>query len=174
MHQLRYIEVSNDIEQGSEILAVSTEEGYILFYDTKVGNTDEAPESKRTPILPTLNALANVGGIPDGVKSRIKDFEALRLKVPGIAKENLLLIAGSSDGVIHLWIIDDTEMFKSRLTSNKTSDNSINDIMPQKVLTRQTWGCIGKYETGNRITCLKAFVMSGSIDAGNARSQNNI
>lgn len=165
--------MNNNVEQSSEILAISTEDGYILFYDTRFGSTDETPESKITPILPTLNALAKVGGIADGVKSRIKDFEVLRLKMPGISDERLLLIAGSSDGVIHLWIIDDTEMFKSKSTSKKTSDNFIDDIMPQEGLTRQAWECVGRYETGNRITCLKAFVMSCSTDAENMRSQNN-
>ncbi|PQE03235.1 hypothetical protein CJF30_00005737 [Rutstroemia sp. NJR-2017a BBW] len=135
IHQLAYIQVGE--EEDAQVLAVSTEDGRILFYSTKSSDveTTTAAEGKPQPI-PSAKPLAQLGGKEASISGRIKDFSVLNIG------EDLLIVAGSSDGAVRLW----------KLSAKK-------DLSGGGEKVKQVGTLIGTYETGNRITCLKAFVM---------------
>src|ERR1700709_1487411 len=76
IHQLRYIEV--DAEEDIQVLAVSTEDGRILFYSTRPADLIIAPtvEGKEAP-LPSAKLIAQLGGKDAGLSGRVKDFTVL-------------------------------------------------------------------------------------------------
>lgn len=141
----------------SEYLTVSTEDGRILFFitDTEVENT--VSESRTNPKLATLQPIGQVGGIADGLDSRVKDYEILRLTTPGKSNESLLIVTGSSDGAIRLWIVDEIPLLIKQISSNGAIDS---DATQAQTDVPQIGKLLGVYETGNRITCLKAYIMS--------------
>lgn len=142
--------------QNLEFLAVSTEDGRILFYSTVVDtasmNTEAGPKSH----LPTLEAIGQVGGLRDGLTGRIKDFEILKLTSTDELNQKLLVIGGCSDGSLRLWILDCTQFSTKHvpLDGNLGADSNVSGSQ-----TPQVGRLLGTYETGNRITCLKAFQM---------------
>jgi protein MAK11 len=111
LHQMRMLQLDDDAT-----LAVSTEDGRVLFY-----SIDATSEPESALKLPSCSCTAEIGG--KSVGSRIKDFEIL--KVP-----ELLVVAAGSDGVIRLF--------------------------------SQGGELLGKLDTGNRITCVGAFIMDGT------------
>ena len=133
MHQLVYFMV-----EEQEYLAVSTEDGRILFFDaTKMGSGGEDQ-------ITVFNPVAYTGGQEHLVNNRIKDFQILNLTKHGYP--GYLVVIGCSNGDVRLIAIEGNELAKQR-----------------------SGGVIGKacpdaYQTGNRITCLVAFVMLPAHD----------
>jgi len=140
IHQLCYVQVDEDIQ----ILALSAEDGRILFYSTRPTDlaTPTAVEGKDTP-LPSAKLIAQLGGKEAGLTGRIKDFTTLRVE----GSDDFFIVAGSSDGALRLWKLSTT------------------DIAHAKEKPKQVRTLLGTYETNNRITCLKAFVMLPKIDS---------
>jgi protein MAK11 len=136
VHQLCYISISEEDE--TSVLAVSTEDGRVLFYSTSPENLIPTPavEGKESP-LPSAKLTAYIGGKEAGISSRIKDFAVLKIEAG-----RLVIVGGSSDGSIRLWKLATGDL----------------GARGQKG-TKQVGHFLGVYETGNRITCLKAFVM---------------
>ncbi|KAG0645344.1 hypothetical protein D0Z07_8933 [Hyphodiscus hymeniophilus] len=68
IHQLCYVEVGD--EQDTQVVAVSTDDGRILFYSTRKSDLVLAPavESKETP-LPAAKLVAQLGGKDAGTES---------------------------------------------------------------------------------------------------------
>ena len=164
IHQLRYVESFAETGQTTEHLAISTEDGRILFFSTEVDNGSEMSKAGGKPNLPTVQAIGQLGGIADRLTSRVKDFDILKLKTDRAPHEKLLIVAGSSDGVISLWLLDGNQLpSKGAIISNGSQDKI--DV-PQ---TQQIGSLLGTYETGNRITCLKAFLMSSPLENGRHR-----
>jgi len=72
----------------------------------------------------------------------------------------MFVIAGSSDGIVRVWTLSQEELYspdgpqQQNLSSKAPEDGIplVNDVL-------QAGKLLGQYETGNRITCLKAFVM---------------
>jgi protein MAK11 len=144
IHQLCYVQVA---EEGDiQVLAVSTEDGRILFYSTIPADlsTAEAIEGKDAP-LPSAKLIAQLGGKDAGLSGRVKDFTVLSLG-EGPLKE-FLVITGGSDGALRVW----------KLSASK-------DLAPRSGAVRQVGQLLGTYETVNRITCLKAFIMLPKVD----------
>lgn len=164
IHQLRYIEISNDHVEASEFLAISTEDGRIIFYDTKADSTGGIAYDENTSDLQTIEPFAQIGGIGENTIERIKDFEILDLSLSKSSSGTVIAVAGSSDGSIRLWRIDKGNLLGSNLLlkSNGTSNGSGVRTDASMNSTIQLARLIGTYETGNRITCLKAFVMPNS------------
>lgn len=133
VHQLVYIKL--DAAKESTILAVSTEDGRVLFFSTAPEDLDKDPEKK----LPRAKFLAQVGGKEAGVAGRVKDFKILQTKD---APEVLYIVSASSDGKLRLW-----EVPRASLGAKKAEEN------------KQVGKLLGSYETQNRITCIEAFVM---------------
>jgi protein MAK11 len=148
IHQLCYVLV--DEEDDVHVLAVSTEDSRILFYSTRPDDlvTPPAVEGKDAP-LPSSRLIAQLGGKDAGLSGRVKDFTVLKMG-EGSSK-NIVIVAGSSDGSLRLW----------KLSAAK-------DLVARSEKVKQVGTLLGAYETGNRITCLKAFVMlsrpDGAVD----------
>ncbi|KAH7041021.1 WD40-repeat-containing domain protein [Microdochium trichocladiopsis] len=135
------------------LLAVSTEDGRILFFSTAdedlVQSKAEADSRKGGSPLPSAKCIGQVGGKEMGVAGRIKDFTILR--APSGTDENkgdFVIAAGSSDGKVRIFCVAVSELVKAR--KSKDDDGS---------KQRQLGKLLGAYETQNRITCLEAFVM---------------
>ena len=110
--------------------------------------------------MPLCTSIGQLGGAAESVTSRIKDFEILRLP----SSQSLVVVTGSSDGAIRLWMLDDAEITDSSLSMDNDIHESENaDAAPPSndgAMTTQVGSLLGTYEAGNRITCLRAFVMS--------------
>jgi protein MAK11 len=144
VHQICYISTSE--EEDASVLAVSTEDGRILFYSTSSEDLTSAPtaEGKESPLL-SAKLTAYIGGKETGISGRIKDFTVI--KIDDGKTGSRTLVSGSSDGSIRLWKL------------------SAGDLISRgEKGAKQVGHFLGTYETGNRITCLKAFVMLQSAE----------
>ncbi|CUS09933.1 unnamed protein product [Tuber aestivum] len=141
VHQIRYIDLPTAITRNKrdteeeEVLAISTEDGRVLFYST----TD--PESLDSP-----NLIGFLGGRSIGMPGRVKDFNVITVK------GNFHLVTGGTDGVVRIWDLgggsekDIHEMKKVRVDGGEG---------------RQIGCLVGIYETERRITCLGVMEMGG-------------
>ena len=161
IHQLQYIQFQE--EEDSQLLAVSTEagkilfystrpadleteDGKILFYSTRPADLEIAPTVEgKDAQLPSAKLVAQLGGKDAGLAGRIKDFTVVKLD-EGWSKDIYIITAGS-DGSVRIWTL-----------------NPSADLMAQEGELKQVGKLLGTYETGNRITCLKAFVMLPSVE----------
>ncbi|OAA80048.1 WD40 repeat-like-containing domain protein [Akanthomyces lecanii RCEF 1005] len=122
--------------QGDSVMAVSTEDGRVLFFSTKTEDLEkqEGGEDEKKPLLPLAKLIGQVGGKEAGVTSRVKDFAVLRSNLnAGL----LYVVAAGSDGKVRVWTVADEELRAGKVQGKLA----------------------GAYETHNRITCLAAFVM---------------
>jgi protein MAK11 len=143
IHELCYVKLGD--EDDVQILAVSTEDGRILFYSTRPADlvTASTAEGKEAP-LASAKLFAQLGGKDAGLSGRIKDFSILD-NGDGTTKD-FVVVAGGSDGSLRIWKLPATD-----LTSHKSK-------------TKQVGELLGTYETNNRITCLESFVMLPKIE----------
>ncbi|KAI1622800.1 WD40-repeat-containing domain protein [Exophiala viscosa] len=145
LHQISYLSLPDDSGREVTLLAVSTEDGRILFYHTdKISPvpTDNG-NAKKESIL-EASCRAQVGGKSAGMSGRIKDFELLFSKDNLGKSESLYIVAASSDGTIRLVHLPLSDLRNAVAKGSKAA---------------QLGTVIGSYSTGNRITCMKAFVM---------------
>lgn len=158
---MKYVSLPVKGGEKEDFLAVSTEDGRVIFYSTKELKTDEEDTDCS---IPHAIPVAQLGGKQAGFPGRIKDFELLSLE--GQAKEyhnDVLFVTGNSDGVVRVW---------------KVSGKDISSAKKDKETT-QIGRLLTTAETGNRITCLAAFVMlpaedpSTLIDSGNEDSEDD-
>jgi protein MAK11 len=153
IHQLGYVKVTK--EREAQVLAVSTEDGRLCFFSTRNEDLITPPptlEGKEAP-LPAAKLIAQLGGKDAGLEGRIKDFKILPTTTESKG-EGAIVVTASSDGAVRLFRISPSE----DLISSKGEDRS------EKA--RQIGSLLGTYETGNRITCLEAFVMLPQIEGG--------
>jgi protein MAK11 len=138
IHELCYVQTGE--EEDVQLMAVSTEDGRVLFSSTRPADLITAPssEGKEAPV-PSAKLVAQLGGKEVKLSGRIKDFSILGVG-EGAAKDFIIVAAGS-DGALRLWKV------------------ASKDLASHKEKTKQVGELLGTYETGNRITCLKAFVM---------------
>lgn len=126
--------------EGQSILAISTEDGRIMFYDLKT----TVESDKEDQEVPQCAAVGQLGGNQAGFTGRIKDFEVLQPS----AGSALVIVTGSSDGAVRLWKCSMSEILERDASAP----------------VRQVGTPIGTHETGHRITCLAAFVMDGPAE----------
>lgn len=139
IHQYHTV-VSSKAESVEEVLALSTEDGRILFYSLTAHQKDDQGR------LPELKCIAQIGGRAEGVQTRLKDFQVLNLQP---RKDTLLVVAAGSDGTVWLWSIDRAEL---RIDSADSGTSlSIGHLL-------------GKHKTESRITCLDAFIMESRAE----------
>lgn len=143
IHELCYVQVGD--EEDVQVLAVSTEDGRILFYSTRPADLVTATEAggKDAP-LPSAKLLAQLGGKMAGVSGRIKDFSILGNGAG--ATKDLIIVSGGSDGVVRVWNLP------------------AKDLVSHKGEVKQVGELLGEYETSSRITCLESFVMLPKIE----------
>ncbi|GAW21766.1 hypothetical protein ANO14919_112910 [Xylariales sp. No.14919] len=141
IHEFCYL--SMDSGTDSSLLAVSTEDGRILFFSTKNEDLsfEERKTDKKPEKLPVAKLIAQIGGREAGISGRIKDFAIC--KVTGQQGDSLLIPTGSSDGKVRLFKINIEDLAEAR-----------NGMSPKQIGKK-----LGTYETQNRITCLSAFAM---------------
>jgi len=169
IHQIHYV-----LDINSDILSVSTEDGRVLFYSTSTaqqvdvslgstngnGKEDHGSMANQSD-LPSCSLLGQLGGIAVGLTGRIKDFAILPIANPEsdpIPCSTFLVVTVGSDGVVRVWALKKTEW---------TAED-----LGQKDTIRQIGRLIGAYETGNRITCMKAFIMTGKAAENGGESDD--
>ena len=172
IHQIRYTEIHSAQKLRRDLLAVSTEDGRILIF-----LTDSRDEEPRTPsnedAIPILKPAGQLRGNDNG---RIKDFEILSHFDEEASSIQLYIVAASSNGDISVWLLEMNKFGRSRETSTSSNLNRNNEV-DNKHEVDDSAGCrpvdnqlvsigklLGKYATGHRITCLKAFLMSKCSD----------
>jgi protein MAK11 len=143
LHQICYLPLSDGSGKEVTLLVISTEDGRILFYDTGKGSGTTHPASTSDPVIPEGSLQATVGGKSVGISTRIKDFEILSLPAAAAQNGDLAIATASSDGTIRLFSLAISDLLQA-VSSGKPA---------------QLGKMIGSYGTGNRITCMKAFVM---------------
>ena len=161
---MHYITLSENDDTSNDVLAVSTEDGRVLFYSTTRFSQVESTESDSKPDIPICTSIGQLGGPAENVTTRIKDFEILRMP----ESQSLVAVTGSSDGAIRLWILHDAEIADGSVVQTRSMDDAIQNPekaagvppMSDGAMITQVGSLLGTYEAGNRITCLKAFVMS--------------
>lgn len=170
---MRYVKASPGDGGPTDFLAVSTEDGRIIFYSTTNISNPDAVAGDTEVRIPNCHPSCQLGGKIDGLSGRIKDFEVLGLPSLENSGSMFMIVAGCSDGVIRLWTIAQEELQSSPKVTDTPPNDNIEKPSEAKAdgsttskkgpaVTRQAGRMIGTYETGHRITCLKAFVMSGA------------
>ena len=169
IHQMRYTDCKTPNSSGRELLTVSTEDGRLLFYSTVTSEShkeDEETDKRTTSSISDCVLLAQLGGRSLGVTSRIKDFEILRLSIEKEHPSKTVAITGCSDGSLRIWLLDEKELPDKVVYANGATEpedttnghgTGTNGTLGPDI--QQIGKLIGTYETGNRITCLKAFVL---------------
>ncbi|KAH8804613.1 WD40-repeat-containing domain protein [Xylogone sp. PMI_703] len=140
IHQVAYVSLEED--EDEQVLAVSTEDGRVLFYSTRKEDL-ETPntEKDKEPQLPAAKLIAQLGGKEARSSTRVKDFTVLT--TGSGASRTQFVVTGASDGAIKVWKLPPAKEFTA------AKDGKV----------KQVGTLLGNYETGNRITCLAAFVM---------------
>ncbi|KAF2644140.1 WD40 repeat-like protein [Massarina eburnea CBS 473.64] len=147
VHQMCYLQS----EEHAATLMVATEDGRIMLYDTNSTTAPSADNAKDDDI-PSCNLIAQIGGPAAGITGRVKEFEVLPLSDEA-GSGLFLIIAGSSDGAVRLWRLDAKDLLAAA------------GVEKGKGFTaKQVGRLLGTYSTGTRITCLKAFEMTGKPD----------
>lgn len=175
VHQLHYISREQPKDDCKDLLAISTEDGRILLYSLTTNNTLQGENPQGTTVVPTCEPLGELGGVSSGLAGRIKDFEVLRLPEVNSAPSRIVIVAGSSDGSIRLWSFVEKDLELDNMQSNRVGAPDPRTIRkangaPEddkglgRLNVRQIGQLLATYQTGNRITCLKAFVMKDPSD----------
>ncbi|KAF3481647.1 uncharacterized protein GIQ15_04406 [Arthroderma uncinatum] len=154
IHHIAYLDLDSSDEK---LLVASTEDGRLVFYSTAVDCLEEPAEGSETSI-PTAPFLFQLGGKDHGQSSRIKEFEILPLQEDSKTKQYLVVTSGS-DGALRIWTIspDEFKPFKpAKAKASKAGKKSV-PVQPMQI-----GKVLGTYETGNRVTCMKAFIMRES------------
>lgn len=151
IHQISYVQVAE--EEDSQVLVISTEDGRILFFSTAPSDLTTKTSGGKESTLPSARLIAQLGGKDAGLNGRVKDFTVLS-DGEGASKV-LLIVAAGSDGALRIW----------RLSASK-------DLIPHSGAVKQVGQLLGTYETGNRITCLEAFVMLPKMEEGEDNTED--
>lgn len=139
-HQMRFIPDA----ESNDTLCISTEDGRLLFF--RVGGMSDDVDVGKLPACP---CVAQLGGRAVEISGRIKDFDLILPDNPKF----IILVTASSDGAVRFWKIDPLHIVS---TEDKTPT------------PRQIGELIGTLETGNRITCVGAFIMDGTTSLSSA------
>lgn len=160
LHQMRYVSISKHNDGNIMALAVSTESGKLFFYSTEKRNErkveageevdGEAGKESSEPFFSDSICLSCLDGTIDGVNSRIKDFELLTLPDSTNTSSEIVVVTAASDGHVRIWSME-TKHF-----SPPESMDTAKSLPEGHFVGR----LLGTYATGNRITCLRAFVMT--------------
>ncbi|KAL6250719.1 Protein mak11 [Rhinocladiella similis] len=148
LHQICYFALADVAGEDVTLLAASTEDGRVLFYDTSKTTSTTNGEKSNDDAIPDAHCLVSIGGKSVGISSRLKDFEIILLPTARSAAKDVVVVAASSDGTIRLLHVAASDLIKATKS-------------PKPV---QLGKVIGTYATGSRITCMKAFLMQPPTD----------
>jgi protein MAK11 len=161
IHQINYVTGPDD--DSKDFLVVSTEDGRLLFHSTDI----LAPVEDDEDAIPTCQVTSQLGGASAGVTGRIKDFEILRT---GQSSEpDFVVVTAGSDGKVSLWQLSRNDFLGEKnatIGTGTTSNGKGEKDKPEEgnsdasnQAATQVGLLLGTHETGNRITCLKAFFL---------------
>ncbi|KAL7267523.1 Protein mak11 [Rhizina undulata] len=163
IHQMKYVTLPTTLlpESASikdkteiEVLAISTEDGRVLFYSTApASSANEDSESENPPNIDTPTLLGVIGGRTIGMVIRIKDFTVL----PISSCNKVIVITGSTDGIVRVWDLGDKAGLanvEAQPTNGGKEEKEVDEV-------KQLGRLLGIYETGRRIQCLGGMVMGG-------------
>ena len=156
IHQVRYFSPIQD-ENSENLILLSTDDGQILFFSTQYPvDMNKDP----TDVLPSIAPIAQLGEPKGTPSNRIKDFEILDADEEGKA----FIVTGSSDGAVCVWSLGIKDVTDLVQPAPKDLDDGVktvsSHVADKTIQPRQVGTLLGTYETGNRITCLKAFPLS--------------
>ena len=159
---MQYVILKAGEDEVLDVLAISTEDGRILLHSTKHADTNNVTKPDTGPSIPLCKPFGVLGGPTASVAGRVKDFETLSIP----RSTSLLFVTGSSDGAVRLWLIDAGELTPEIISLNGTvasrnGHGQADEAAAQTPKPRQVGHLLSTYEAGNRVTCLKAFVMNG-------------
>ena len=154
IHQICYRSISSQSGVTKATLALSTEDGRILFYSPEDLEQPERDEATPATSIPDVMVCAQLGGKEAEVSGRIKDFEMVPLSKSGEDGTDMVIATAASDGSVKVW-----GLISEDLLLTEKGSQSIAKV-------KQVGKCLGTYQTGVRITCLKAFLMQPSRDEG--------
>ncbi len=141
LHAVRYLQVDRDGD--AMVLAVSTEDGRVLFFSTSIDDpAQQAREETGKTGLPTATLVSQLGGRDAGMVGRIKDFTVLPM-VGQDGSDSWLLVSAGSDGRVGIWRLAASDL---GLADGEKGGKQVGELL-------------GTYETHSRITCVEAFVM---------------
>lgn len=171
--RVRYVPVEAEESFSRWTLAVSTEDGRLLFYESpNEASSPQGPANgdapNQTAPAPTLQLVAQLGEQKRG--DRIKDFVIL----PSPATTVLHVVMGSSDGSIKLWRMDHSDFRRAsseggeakRPKANGPNGEALHSDVSEATAARPVGTLLGAHETNKRITCLGAFLMDASTTDG--------
>jgi len=150
------------------ILSLSTDDGRILFFSTQelISETTRKKEGEKNGTgLPACRLVGQLGGVATGQPNRIKDYTILALpenEGESESRPTLFVVTGGSDGAVRLWAVEKEEFLEAPEVTSRAEESG-NDLATE---IPQVGRLLGAYETGNRITCLKSFVLTGPPDDG--------
>ncbi|KAJ9622095.1 uncharacterized protein PV06_05829 [Exophiala oligosperma] len=148
LHQICYLTLAGAAGEEVTLLAASTEDGRVLFYDTSKNTSTTNGEKSNDDAIPAATCSASIGGKSVGISVRIKDFEIILLPTASSAAKDMIIVTASSDGTIRLLHIDTSDLINAT----------------QSPKPAQLGRVIGTYATSSRITCMKAFLMQPPTD----------
>ena len=176
LHKACYLPLS------SPVLALATEDGRILFYDTNAESETNQSPSASAAVPPSARFLAQLGGPAAGLVNRVKDFVVLPVEddsgeeaglnsktmdaAKGVSASQFIIAVAHSNGQLRLWALS-----ASALRDTAASDGSLPTAKDSGFTTRQIGRLVGVYETGVRITCLAAFIMDGVAPDGEEEAE---
>ena len=144
-----------------------------MFYNTSDVVEIQATKSSKAEV-PILKAICQLGGAAEGLAGRVKDFEVLN----PLGSDSFIIVAGSSDGAVRMWTVDKSSIEKCLndevSISANGGDGRVKENATKLPATKNIGLLLGTYEAGNRITCLKAFVMSEAESLETNGSENGI
>lgn len=172
--RLRFVPQSTRVSQPDDevsepvsyTLAMSTEDGRVLFYNTSADLDVDGvlatlkDNSEHEAQVPTYLMVSQMGEVKRG--SRIKDFVVLPH-----GNTQYLVVTGSSDGLVQIWSLDVADIQSGELpptpTKQKANDDMNGGQTPQPTKVAPVVGTLlGSHETHKRITCLEAFMLDGT------------
>ena len=148
---------------------MSTEDGRLIFYSTEQVTSSNGETGSQ---VAAARGVGQLGGKQGGLTERIKDFEILQLS-PKVASETAyVVVTASSDGSVRIWHLSSSEFSAhddangQTMTGKSVATNGNGDAPEDTAESCPRVGqLLGTYQTGNRITCLKAFVMLDPVIA---------
>lgn len=144
-----------------------------MFFSTKLPSSASEPSSTslKATTIPQCIQIAQLGGRAASVSGRIKDFEILQLPAtPTATPGDVLIATGSSDGAVRVWSLALSDLQRvaedepTAKDAPKANGAAAENGSAAATATKQVGRLLGTYNTGNRITCLAAFVMTGTAE----------
>lgn len=184
IHQMRYVVLPAGVvsgkkgeEEGKEYLTISTDDGRVLFFDTKRIVGSEAKEDKEDDAL-ICGLEGTLGGREMGMPGRVKDFVVMEVG------EKVFVITAGSDGSVRVWdltqggmeeVAKGEEKVEKKVEKKEEGKQKKKAKMDKKVEEKpdvekkeeaapvkgdkQVGRLVGIYQTARRITCMAAMTM---------------